>query len=120
MLGEAAFSGRPVAMDSGDGGVDPEVAAKERKLEQLLLGQPLSDKTRTAVLGQSNDTTAAIQAAKEFQGGGGGGRGAGAFAAGPIAGDFSLAAAARNAVPDDRQAAIMAGLMLGSPEFQRR
>ena len=106
-------------MDSGDGGVDPEVAAKERKLEQLLLGQPLSEKTRTAVLGQSNDTTAAIQAAKEFQGGGGG-RGAGAFAAGPVAGEFGLAAAARNAVPDDRQAAIMAGLMLGSPEFQRR
>jgi len=119
MLGEAAFSGRPVAMDSGDGGVDPEVAAKERKLEQLLLGQPLSEKTRAAVLGQSNDTTAAIQAAKEFQGGGGG-RGAGAFAAGPVAGEFGLAAAARNAVPDDRQAAIMAGLMLGSPEFQRR
>jgi hypothetical protein len=27
---------------------------------------------------------------------------------------------AANANPDDREAAIMAGLLLGSPEFQRR
>jgi uncharacterized protein (DUF1800 family) len=119
LLGEPGMAGKSVAMESTDGVIDPEVAAKERKLEQILLDQPLSEKTRAAVLGQSNDQTAAIQAAKEFQGGGGG-RGAGAFAGGPLAGEFSLALAARNAAPDDRQAAIMAGLMLGSPEFQRR
>jgi uncharacterized protein (DUF1800 family) len=114
LLGEA---NKPVEMVSSDGSIDPEVAAKEKKLEQILLALPLSEKTRAAVLGQSNDQTAAVQAAKEFQGGG---RGAGAFGGGMAAGEFSQAVAARSAVPDDRQAAIMAGLMLGSPEFQRR
>jgi uncharacterized protein (DUF1800 family) len=119
LLGQPSAASRPVAMESGAGIVDPEVAAKEKKLEQILLAQPLSDKTRAAVLSQSNDQTAAIQAAKEFQLGGGGGKGGGA-------GPFALAAAlngngpgVRNA-PEDMQAAVMAGLMLGSPEFQRR
>jgi hypothetical protein len=31
-----------------------------------------------------------------------------------------MAAAQRNGPQDDRQAAIMAGLLLGSPEFQKR
>ncbi len=116
LLGE---QNKPVEMASADGMIDPEAAAKEKKLEQILLGQPLSDKTRTAVLGQSNDSTAAIQAAKEFQGGGGGGLGK--FGGGVAATEYGLnLAAQRNAVPDDRQAAVMAGLMLGSPEFQRR
>jgi hypothetical protein len=100
------------------------VAAKEKRLEQILLGQPLSEKTRAAVLGQSNDQTAAIQAAKEFQGGGSGGagKGPGAYSVGVIAGELGLnpGGGQRNVAPDDRQAAIMAGLMLGSPEFQRR
>jgi uncharacterized protein (DUF1800 family) len=113
LLGEPSIAGKQVAMEAGDGVVDPEVAAKEKKLELILLGQPLSDKTRAAVLGQSNDVTAAIQAAKDFQIGAGGAGAARVFAAGG-------AAAQRNAVPDDRQAAVMAGLMLGSPEFQRR
>jgi uncharacterized protein (DUF1800 family) len=118
LMGQSGAASRPVAMEGGDGTIDPEVAAKEKKLEQILLAQPLSEKTRAAVLSQSNDQTAAIQAAKEFQLGGGG-KGA---AVGPLA----LAAVlngngpgARNA-PDDTQAAVMAGLMLGSPEFQRR
>jgi hypothetical protein len=105
-------------METGAGVVDPEVAAKEKKLEQLLLAQPLSEKTRAAVLSQSNDQTAAIQAAREFQVGGG--RGAGAL--GPLELAVALSGngpGARNA-PDDMQAGIMAGLMLGSPEFQRR
>jgi len=122
LLGPQSVTGRPVAMETGDGAVDPEVAAKEKRLEQILLGQPLSEKTRAAVLSQSNDSSAAIQAAKEFQalGGGGGGKNPAVYATGPIANEFSPAAAARNAAPDDRQAAIMAGLMLGSPEFQKR
>jgi uncharacterized protein (DUF1800 family) len=117
MLGESAASAaKQVAMETGDGTVDPEVAAKEKRLEAVLLGIPLSEKTRAAVLSQSGDQTAALQAAKEFQGGGG----RGTYAGGPIAGEFGLAMAGRAAVPDDRQAAIMAGMMLGSPEFQRR
>jgi hypothetical protein len=109
LLGEP----KPVEAMSADSAIDPEVAAKEKKLEQILLGQPLSEKTRAAVLGQSGDLTAAVQAAKEFQLGGGG-----AAAVAALAGIEP--SAARNAVPDDRQAAVMAGLMLGSPEFQKR
>jgi hypothetical protein len=121
MLGEPSLPAKQVEMASADATVDPEVAAKEKRLEGILLGQPLSEKTRTAVLGQSNDVTAALQAAKEFQVGGGEGK-AGFGAVGPVAGIFGAggAAAQRNPAPDDRQAAIMAGLMLGSPEFQRR
>jgi hypothetical protein len=107
LLGESGSAGKPLAMVKADG-VDPEVAAKERKLEQILLGQPLNERTRAAVIGQSTDSTAAIQAAKEFQ----------AQELGE--GGASGAVAQRNTVPDDRQAAIMAGLLLGSPDFQRR
>jgi uncharacterized protein (DUF1800 family) len=119
LLGEPGYAGRQVAMESGDGVVDPEVAAKEKKLEQILLGQPLSEKTRAAVLSQSNDQTAAIQAAKEFQLGGGG---KGAVAAGPLELAAALSGNGPGArmVQDDRQAAVMAGMILGSPEFQRR
>jgi hypothetical protein len=101
---------------SATGEVDPEVAAKERRLEMVLLGQPLSEKTRAAVIGQSNDSTAAIQAVKEFQGGVGKGDAVAIY----MRGAFGANADQKNMVPDDRQAAIMAGLMLGSPEFQRR
>jgi hypothetical protein len=113
---------RKADVANADGTVDPEVAAKERRLETILLDQPLSEKTRAAVLSQSNDTTAAIQAAKEFQTGGGGllGGGGGQLAGLFGAGGPAAAAALRNQQQDDRQAAIMAGLMLGSPEFQRR
>jgi uncharacterized protein (DUF1800 family) len=120
LLGPTA-PGKTVDMEKTDGTIDPEVMAKEKKLETLLLGQPLSEKTRAAVLSQSNDLTAAIQAAKDFQIGGGGGK-AGFGAVGPVAGVFGAggAGALRGVAPDDRQAAVMAGLMLGSPEFQRR
>jgi uncharacterized protein (DUF1800 family) len=120
LLNESAASLRPAAMEkpaTASPDADPEVAAKERKLEQILLGQPLSEKTRAAVISQSNDTTAAIQAMKEFQVGGGGGKAGGGYGGG-IAAEFGLNQ--RNAGPDDLQAAIMAGLLLGSPEFQRR
>jgi len=118
---------KPVALETaGAADVDPEVAAKERKLELLLLGQPVSDRTRATVIGQSGDSTAAIEAAREFQGAG---RGQGGGLA--IGGEFNPAMplarangggafAQKNGIPDDRQAAIMAGLLLGSPEFQRR
>ncbi len=90
---------------------------KEKKLEALLLGQPVSDRTRETVLQQFQDATAQQQAEKNF----------------PIkATDPEMMAGALpggsmayledrpKAVPVDQQAATMAGLLLGSPEFQRR
>jgi len=82
------------------------------------------------VIEQSNDSTAAIQAAKEFQGGGLGKGGGGGAKAEAMAGSYDpmlppalgggSGAGRGQGAQDDRQAAIMAGLMLGSPEFQRR
>ncbi|HKO19246.1 MAG TPA: DUF1800 domain-containing protein, partial [Acidobacteriaceae bacterium] len=97
----------------GSATADSQVTAKERKLEAALLGFPLSEKTRTQVLAQADDQTVPAQAAREFEGGGrgyGGGGGAMLAALGRRAG----------AGPADPQAAVMAGLLLGSPEFQRR
>jgi uncharacterized protein (DUF1800 family) len=113
---DGVATGRQVASAKMDADVDPVTAEKERRLEQILLGQPLSEKTRAAVLEQSDDETAAAQAAKEFQLGGGGvgkkGGGLGEMEA--------LAGSPRDVGPNDREAAVMGGMMLGSPEFQRR
>jgi uncharacterized protein (DUF1800 family) len=112
LLDAPAGPGKQVAFLTTDG-VDPETVAKERKLERILLGQPLSEKTRAVVLSSSGDETAALQAAKEFQLGG----------AGAAKGGYGGAQAmgmGRNAMPADPEAAVMAGMMLGSPEFQRR
>ena len=109
MLGGAGAA-TPVAMTTS--GPDPVLAAKEKRLELLLLGEPVSDRTRETVLGQSGNATAVEQgaAAFDFRGSGGGRYGGGA-----------LAGNRRDvAMPDDPQAALMAGLILGSPEFQRR
>ncbi len=61
--------------------------------------------------------TAAVQAAKEFQVGGGGGSGRGGGGLGEME---AMAGPVRNVGPNDPEAAVMAGMMLGSPEFQRR
>ncbi|HEX3570586.1 MAG TPA: DUF1800 domain-containing protein [Acidobacteriaceae bacterium] len=94
----------------GTATADSQVTAKERKLEASLLGFPLSEKTRTQVLAEADDQTVPAQAAKEFEIA----RGGGATAA------FSAIAQRRGIGPTDPQAAVMAGLLLGSPEFQRR
>jgi uncharacterized protein (DUF1800 family) len=109
----------------GDASAVAPTAATERRLETVVLGQAASDRTRETVLAQSaNDATVAT-AEKSFNAapvadddaaaagagmmvrakyGKGGARGAGeGFQAGP-------------ATPLD----TMAGLLLGSPEFQRR
>ena len=98
--------GKAVAYD-GD-----ERVVKEKRLEAVLLGVPVSDRTRATVLGQAGDETVAEQAAAEFdlKGGGKGAR----YAKG--AGVVGVAGAGVG----DPQAAVMAGLLLGSPEFQRR
>jgi hypothetical protein len=95
--------------------LDPS-AAKEKKLETILLGQPVSDRTRATVIAQSSDENVSEQAQTQFDLGNGGGRGQ----KGSYIPRGMRAQGGPNAVPDDPQAAVMAGLLLGSPEFQRR
>jgi len=85
--------------------------AKVKKLEMTLLGQSVSDRTRATVLGQSNDQNVTEQAATEFDLTG---KGKGNYAG------RGLGRIGGNGGTDDAQAAVMAGLLLGSPEFQRR
>jgi len=94
----------------GTAPAESQVTAKERKLEAALLGFPLSERTRTQVLAQADDATVPAQAAREFEVGRGGG--------GPAV--MAMFGPRRGQGPSDPQAAVMAGLLLGSPEFQRR
>ncbi len=83
-------------------------AGKERKLESVLLGAPVSERTRKTVLGQAGDGAVAEQAATEFDlSGGKGMKGIGRVGSG-------------GGGTEDPEAGVMAGLLLGSPEFQRR
>ncbi len=88
----------------------------ENKLEVALLGEPASDRTRSTVLEQSGDPTAQ-QSAEE------------AFRAKPAQDETAMvptaglmrAKAARGPRPGPGSPLdTMAGLLLGSPEFQRR
>jgi uncharacterized protein (DUF1800 family) len=87
--------------------------AKEEKLELMLLGQPVSDRTRSTVLNQFQDQAMQQQAVKDFS---------------IRPNEFEPMAQVLNPAmlnqpprpPLDREAAMMAGLLLGSPEFQRR
>jgi hypothetical protein len=90
------------------------VKMKEQRLEMALVGQPVSDRTRAAVLGQANDASVTEQAATQFDLNAGG-KGKAAYKPRGIGADLGQTGA-----PDDPQAAVMAGLLLGSPEFQRR
>ena len=94
--------------------MDPAPAAtKEAKLEALLLGQPASEQTRATVIKELDGQAAQQQAEKEF---------------GIRVREFEPMWAVLNAgsptqpvrAPLDRESATMAGLLLGSPEFQRR
>ncbi len=98
----------PLSARSGDA-----TALKERRLEAVLLDEPVSEKTRAAVLGQANDSSVTEQAATQFDLKATGGKGQAIYRSRGIA-------SAGNQAPDDAQAAVMAGLLLGSPEFQRR
>jgi uncharacterized protein (DUF1800 family) len=102
----AAF--RPAAFSAEGAG-----AAKERLLEVALLGEPVSDRTRAAVMSQANDASVTEQAETQFDLRGSAGKGQAIYRRQALA-------AGGNAAPDDPQAAVMAGLLLGSPEFQRR
>ena len=92
----------PVRQVSVEMGASAE-AEKERKLEGILLGAPVSERTRATVLAQFDDAGAKANAEKDFNLRDGDG-------VGPR----------RGGGPQDAQAAGMAGLLIGSPEFQRR
>jgi uncharacterized protein (DUF1800 family) len=100
----------PVALRTDTAG--SASVAKEEKLELALMGQAVSDRTRSTVLQEFQDQAVQQQAEKSF----------------PIrANDFDPMGQVLNPVrqklgrlPLDREAATMAGLLLGSPEFQRR
>jgi uncharacterized protein (DUF1800 family) len=106
---------KPVGLDAT--ATDQPAVREERKLETLLLGQPVSDRTRATVLQQFDDATAQQQAEKNFpikatdpE-----------MMAGALPGGSMATQEDRPKVAAmDRQAAVMAGLLLGSPEFQRR
>ncbi len=112
LLGGTPAMVAPVAFNPQALVTDP-VAVKEKRLEQVLLGQAVSEKTRATVIGQSNDSTVTAQALTQFDLGPGGGKG-------NYIPRGMRATPGPNAAPDDAQAAVMAGLLLGSPEFQRR
>jgi uncharacterized protein (DUF1800 family) len=95
------------------GAASSDAAGKEICLEMLLLGQSASDKTRTTVLSQLGDEATQQQAEKNF-------------AIRPTEQEPMWPILSVGATPGppkgpiDHQAAEIAGLLLGSPEFQRR
>jgi hypothetical protein len=101
------------AVRSVDDDPDALAVAKVKQLEMLLLEQAVSEKTRATVLQQLRDTTVQQQAEKSFSI-----RPTDPEPMAPVlnAGMPEVRAGA----PLDREAAVMAGLLLGSPEFQRR
>ncbi|HEY0307144.1 MAG TPA: DUF1800 domain-containing protein [Acidobacteriaceae bacterium] len=100
---------------------------KELRLESVLMNRPVSEKTRHTVLEQAALLSVEDAASKfpidlndiaTLSGGKGGGGGGGKNAANRdrrIMGQMG-----QNPEPNDREASLMAGLLLGSPEFQRR
>jgi uncharacterized protein (DUF1800 family) len=111
VLGANGAGVEPAALTSGAS--NEAAVAKEAKLEIALLGQPVSEKTRSTVLQQFENQAMQQQAVRDF----------------PIRpNDFEPMAQVLNPArprqplraPQDREAAMMAGLLLGSPEFQRR
>ena len=143
VLTSAAAGIRPVSLTTSAAAADHAAIRKEAQREALFQA-PVSAQTRTAVISQGNDATAQ-QAAQQFASGGavrqltdaekeaqqqdrldammaGKIKGAPApqkGAAGPQRG-LGAVAPKMGPAPVDKQAAAMAGLLLGSPEFQRR
>ncbi|WP_433964265.1 DUF1800 domain-containing protein [Tunturiibacter gelidiferens] len=104
--------GEPGAAQSSSA-AGKSAAEKERKLEAELLGQAVSDRTRETVLAQFQDQTTQQLAEKSF--------GIRANEQEPMAQVLNISSAKQRVrSPLDREAAGMAGLLLGSPEFQRR
>jgi len=117
-----------VLNESGIASVAPTVAEvlsvqeKEQRLEFVLMDRPVNGKTRQTVLKEAG-TISVADAASKFPidpgeiaalSGGSGGEGQ-AYRQHQL-----MERLGENPGPSDRQASVMAGLLLGSPEFQRR
>jgi uncharacterized protein (DUF1800 family) len=111
VLGDTGTGVKPATLTTGSR--DEAAAAKEEKLEVTLLGQAVSDRTRSTVLQQFQNQAIQQQAVKDFS---------------IRPNDLEPMTQVLNPdwqrrqlrPPQDREAAMMAGLLLGSPEFQRR
>ncbi len=118
LLGAAGSQGSLMkAVEMNTAGEPTAASEKELTLEGILMGQPVSDRTRETVLKQFDDKTAEQQAEKNFS----------IRANDPEMMASALPGLSMAANPNrpralvvDQEAAIMAGLLLGSPEFQRR
>lgn len=146
LTGGAPSGMKPVSMPSGV--ADSEAMGKESLLEAKLFEVPVSAQTRMAVIHQGNDSMAA-QASQQFAQTNNGRvltqaekdaqqqdqldemmmarrKGQPAKAAGGVRGQavvqrgLGATPVRLGPPPADTQAAAMAGLLLGSPEFQRR
>ncbi len=87
-------------------------AQHERSLEQTILGEPVSDRTRAIILEQSADATLPAQAARDFL-----------PASPPTKALVSVQRPPANSLSQAQaqsQVQTMTGLLLGSPEVQRR
>ncbi len=95
-----------------------EQASQEVILEKVILGEPASLKTRMAVLAQANDPSTERVAEQGFRAIPVKAEGARVTASNPLAGTPPAIQAASSAM--GTPITIMAGLLLGSPDFQRR
>jgi uncharacterized protein (DUF1800 family) len=110
MLG---LEGSVVQASIVEGDDDAVAIAKELRLEAVLMGHSVSEKTRASVLDQLQSTAAQQEAEKTF--------GIRSREVEPMAAILNAGGPPGPAGPPlDRQAAMIAGLLLGSPEFQHR
>jgi uncharacterized protein (DUF1800 family) len=117
MLGESNPTIRPASYAAA--ATEDLAMEKEKRLEMYILGRPASDRTRTTVLQQCQNSAAQEQAEKQFpikatdpeQM-------ASTLPYGRLSPPFD--APAQVQLPLGKEAGMMAGLLLGSPEFQRR
>ena len=103
-VNHSSASLRPVELtERSDAGSRP-LTAEARSLELALLGRPASPRTEQAVLAQVDASELTQRAEQDFLGD------SASHAPGTVAPQADA----------DPQIAVMAGLLLGSPEFQRR
>ncbi len=100
----------PQAIATSPSNTAPQQAAAEQELalEYAILGEPVSDRTRAIILDQSTNSALPAQAAQNFLPSG-------------VAVSKLISASPHNKVSGaDTRATTQIGLLLGSPEFQRR